>query len=270
MYLFEAGGTKTSLLIQDKDKVIELTFPGFNPNRYSDEFEIALKKKIQLDATASVYFYGSGLVEEANKQIVKELFYNLYKVKVIVYDDVTGAARAAYGDKAGLIAIMGTGGVVAYYDGNYVVERRGGYGYLIDDLGGGLELGKIIISAWWSGDLPNKLEHAIGKFLGTSRENFIIEFYKEVDLKKLAGVVELITPFLSSPVVAKCVEDYFNSFFTRHVVRLVDKYKCNDLSVVGSIGYYFKDFIQKASNNNGIKLNKLIDKPAQLLLAFHR
>lgn len=270
IYLFEAGGTKTSLLIQDGETITEFTFPGFNPNRYSDEFEIELKKQIQLEENASVYFYGSGLVEEDNKKIVKELFYNLYKVKVIVYDDVTGAARAAFGDKPGLIAIMGTGGVVAYYDGQYIVERNGGYGYLIDDYGGGLELGKIIISTWLNGNLPDQLNKEIKEFLKSDRTNFIINFYRDIDLKQLAGVVELITPYLSLPEIKSLVDDYFAIFFKRHVIFLVDKYDCQNLSIVGSIGFYFKDSIQKIATSKGVNLNKLIDKPAHLLLAFHR
>lgn len=268
-YLFEAGSTKTTLLIHKDGKTVEHNLPGFNPNRYSEEFELELKARIQIENDAKIYFYGSGLVEEENKKIVKELIYNLYKVTPIVYDDVTGAARALLGDSSGLVAIMGTGGVAAFYDGKKIVKRHGGYGYLIDDYGGGLELGKIFISKWLNSDLPKELDVAMSDLINIPKTDFILELYRTNDLKVLAGVVQVIPQFLDDAKVNSVVARYFHSFFERHVATIIPHYPSDTLAVVGSIGLHFREIIEAQGAFFGINEFRFVDKPAQSLIDYH-
>jgi len=273
-YLFEAGSTKTTLLIHNNGKTVEHELPGFNPNRYSEEFENELKVKFSIEPNpiaigSKIYFYGSGLVEEENKKIVKELIYTIFKVTPIVYDDVTGAARSLLGDQPGLVAIMGTGGVAAFYDGKKIVKRNGGYGYLLDDYGGGLELGKIFISKWLNEDLPKDIEVAMSTFIKTSKQDFILELYRKNDLKILASVVQIIPQFLNDVVVNKIVAQYFNTFFERHVATILPFYPSNTMAIVGSIGLHFREIIEAQGVLFGLKEFKFIDRPAQDLIDYH-
>jgi hypothetical protein len=70
--LFEAGGTKTTLLIDTGSEVKQYFLPGFNPNRYSKDFENELVK-IDLSGVERIIFYGSGLTSSENKKRVNEL-----------------------------------------------------------------------------------------------------------------------------------------------------------------------------------------------------
>jgi len=273
-YLFEAGSSKTTLLIHKGGKTVEHELPGFNPNRYSEEFENELKAKFSIEQNpiaigSKIYFYGSGLVEEENKKIVKELIYNLFKVTPLVYDDVTGAARALLNDQPGLVAIMGTGGVAAFYDGKKIVKRNGGYGYLVDDHGGGLELGKIFISKWLNEDLPLDLDVAMSNFIKISKQDFILELYRNNDLKILASVVQVILQFIHNVKVNQEVAKYFNTFFERHVATILPFYPSNTIAVVGSIGLHFREIIEAQGILFGIKEFRFIDKPAQGLIDYH-
>src|SRR5690606_4513081 len=117
------------------------------------EFQQALKTFNDFSNDPVVFFYGSGLGNDEKKDIVRSIFDFLDASQLRVYDDILGAARAAFNNNSGIICIMGTGGLAAYYNGKEIVKRRGGYGYLIDDLGGGFELGKRIIAGWLNGDL---------------------------------------------------------------------------------------------------------------------
>jgi glucosamine kinase len=297
IYLFEAGGTKTTLIVdpckeasafrspkegdnfekamqsaigQLADKPIIYGLPGFNPNRYSEDFETALQADVRIPKDARVFFYGSGLLEEANKQKVRDIFTRLYEIQVAVYDDVTGAARAGLGNKAGLVAIMGTGGGVAYFDGGKVVHRNGGYGYLIDDYGGGLELGKILLSAWLNGDLPAVLSAEIQAFVKVPRDQFIYRYYESKDLALLASVVKLLPAHLHIPAVNELVREYFITFFKRHAAPLKQKYQQDQLFVIGSIGVHFSEVIRNSAAALQLVITGFDDQPALALLAFHR
>jgi glucosamine kinase len=147
IYLFEAGGTKTTLLVHEDGKTEEIVLPACNPNRGTEAFEIILKTTIRIPENAAVYFYGAGMASEGNQALITNIFNDMYGVQPEIDTDILGGARAAFGNDDGFVAIMGTGGVGAYYDGEKIAIRRGGYGYLIDDYGGGLELGKILVSA---------------------------------------------------------------------------------------------------------------------------
>src|SRR5690606_15793291 len=127
--------------------------------------------------------YGAGLGSQENKNKVKEIFNTLESGRIKVYDDILGASRAAFKDQPGIICIMGTGGLAAYYNGKEVIKRRGGYGYLIDDLGGGIELGKRMLTAWINDDLSTACANEIQSFVLEDKVAFLVTLYKNQDLK---------------------------------------------------------------------------------------
>jgi len=268
-YLFEAGATKTTLLVKKADEIITYNLPGFNPNRYTPDFETALTSQINIPNNADVYFYGSGLVEERNKKIVQTIFLKNFNLSIYVFDDLQGAARAVCGNNKGLVAIMGTGGVVAFYDGHQIIQRNGGYGYLIDDIGGGFELGKLIISAWLNNQLPETLDSEITSFVNVNKDQFIGTFYQNVDLNLLAAVVKLIPPYVYHDTVNKLVKSYFDTFFERHIIPLKIKYASNELSIVGSVGLAFEETLREVALTNDIQILKFDSQPAKALLAYH-
>lgn len=270
IYLFEAGGTKTTLLIHRDGKTEEIALPGFNPNRYSEDFEKSLIQKITIDRGSEVFFYGAGLLEEANKQVVRDLFERLYKIVPTVYDDMTGAARAGFGNEPGLVAIMGTGGGAAFYDGQKIVKRNGGYGYLIDDYGGGLELGKIILSAWLNGDLPAAMDQALEQFVKCPKNDFVRQFYLSKDLSVLAGVVRVVAEFTGNPVVRELLESYFREFILRHVYPISSKFNVSNLFITGSIGLHFSEIIRVAAEDYNLEILGFDDQPGRALLSFHQ
>jgi N-acetylglucosamine kinase-like BadF-type ATPase len=267
--LFEAGGTKTTLLIDQNGTVQSIELPGFNPNRYSSDFENALAK-IDLPGDASLIFYGSGLVSEANKEIIRKILLAKTGLTAEIYDDQLGAARAAYGDSPGLIGIMGTGAFAAWYNGKSLEDRKGGYGYLIDDIGGGFELGKIIISKWLNGDLPKEADQAISMAIRISKEDFTTEFYKSPDLNLIASLAKLILPYSTDIGIAKIITDYFDLFFERHVQPLMIKHPANSITLVGGIAVNFQKLIQISAANANLNALNVIGNPSLKLFEYHQ
>ncbi|MBL7899843.1 MAG: hypothetical protein JNJ99_14985 [Crocinitomicaceae bacterium] len=267
--LFEAGGTKTTLLIDTLGAVKQHQLPGFNPNRYTADFENELKK-IDLSDIKHILFYGSGLTSSENKEKVKVLLRQFSQAPSEIYDDQLGAARAVYGNEKGLIAIMGTGAFAAWFNGTYLEDRRGGYGYLIDDIGGGLELGKYFLSLWMNNDLPEQADQELNKFLAVSKEEFTTWFYKNPDLKLLAEIPKVIHPFLKDEKLRGYIKNYFELFFKRHIEPAVSKYKPNQMGIIGGFADAFEELLSETALGYGIKRLVICREPGLKLLEYHK
>lgn len=278
LFLFESGSTKTTLLVASDNPngdIREEILDGYNPNRPSVLF-LGQLQKIDIQKEDDVFFYGSGLGNETNKENLRKIFRNTFEAEVQVFDDITGAGRALFGNRKGLLAIMGTGGCSAYYNGEHIQKRNGGYGYLIDDLGGGYELGKCIISAWLNGNLPSELSKELEDFFKTDRERFTYIYYLGVKenpmeaLERAAGVVRLVPKYIHDEQVSDLVKDYFQRFFKTHILPLKAEFGMNTLGLVGSIANVFKDLVYEVAHENGLDLQKILRYPALNLVGYHK
>lgn len=269
IYLFEAGGTKTTLLVHENGKTEEIVLPACNPNRGTEAFEIILKTTVQIPQNAQVYFYGAGMGSEGNQALVKNIFTDMFGIEPDIETDILGGARAAFGNEDGFVAIMGTGGVGAYYDGKEIAIRRGGYGYLIDDYGGGLELGKILVSAWLNDSFSNELNRDIEGYLHITKSRFVGDFYESKDLPKISGLVRVLDRHPNNMEIVQLLDDYFTEFFNRHVTALNREKEVEQITIVGGIGFNFQKNIARVAKKFGIEVTEFIEKPADRLLAYH-
>ena len=283
--IFEAGSTKTTVLSSHslhetetdlpQNEPIQINLSGYNPNRPSTAFEDELKK-LKIGTEDEIYFYGSGLNSLANKERVSRLFLDLFGAKVAVFDDVIGAARAAYSNQEGIVVILGTGAVVAFYDGQSIKEIRGGWGYLIDDLGGGYELGKVTLSAWLNQSLSDPLGQEIAEYVGCQREEFIHHYYtnpllgaQAEGLKMVAGVVTLLSKYQGNSNENKIISDYFKLFFNRHIKQISEVTQMKNIRFTGSVAAAFEPILGVIMQENGMVMNEIVQYPAQKLWVFH-
>ncbi len=255
--------------------VFELELNGFNPNRPATTFEVQLKQ-LSILPNDTVFFYGSGLNSEKNKAQVRALFHTLFQVEVAVFDDVLGAARASFMHQSGIIGIMGTGAVAAFYDGSKIQSIKGGYGYLIDDVGGGYELGKVVISAWLNRSLPHQLSAQIQALVGCTRDEFIHNYYQHPDLGShasglalVASTVKLLTPFLSDKEVQHLLTDYFELYIKRHVLALCEETNARTIRLTGTIAANFEVILASILDKYGYELKGIVQFPATELWHFH-
>jgi len=280
LYLFESGSSKTSVYLfslkGDKEVLKEYVLPGYNPNRPNTDFEEHLQSFL-FDPNDCIRFYGSGLGSIDNKEKVKALFSEVGVENSVVFDDITGAARALYGKENGLLAIMGTGGCAGYFNGVEIKYRRGGHGYLINDLGGGYELGKRIVSGWLNNDFNTEVTAKIEAHFGTSSQAFTTNYYYEFNngqetaaLASVASVVEIIAPYQNQPAVKAVIENYFDHFFRSEILPLVEKTGNNELRLIGSIAQNFTEIIFELACTHKINLTKILRYPALNLLSFHQ
>jgi len=266
IYIFDAGSTKTDVLIYRNSNSELHTLSGYNPNRLDTYFNREIVK-LDIPVNAKVYFYGSGI----NNQIAIKQVKNLFRTTdVIVEGDILGAARACLKHKKGIVCIMGTGGISAYYDGVKISQKNGGYGYLIDDYGGALELAKLVISNWLNQNYTSETSTAIENYFEITPTDFIPLFYQTKNLHSLAGVCTILNDLVKNDANLKnTLDNYFNEFVLRHVKPLCQKTGIKTVNLIGSIATHFQTQIKDSFLKNNILISNSIQKPIFELLKFH-
>ncbi len=269
-YLFEAGATKTTFIKVHENGTEELILPAFNANRDYSDFKSALNNSVELDANSKVYFYGSGCASESNKDKVKDLFEGFSLAHLEIHDDIIAAARSVYGDDSGIIGILGTGGLAAYYNGQTIESRRGGYGYLLGDLGGGFELGKRFLELWLNGDLSQRANAIIADKLEIDRETFVSNFYSRLDLDFVSKMTTYALQFEDEGAVNEMLTRYFDDYLKSNILPLCTQRRLDSFCTIGSVGYLFKRYLDKAAASSNVSLKSAIQYPSTALVEYHR
>lgn len=273
--LIEAGSTKSTVLYSSLNGVDHFNISGYNPNRPDPHFFNQFKALNLIEAD-HLYFYGSGCASKIHQQTIQSYFLKEFGFNATVEGDLIGAARASLGNRKGLCAILGTGGVAAYYDGEKIVQQCGGYGYLINDVGGGFELGKKIVSAWLNKSFSEELDLLISHSLESDKTEFISSFYADLrhhnvnkKLGQIAGLCNLIENIKNDEYLDDLLNNYFDQFFEEHIHPILKNTSDRNLALVGSIAEKFKSYIANSALKHGIKIESIIQYPAESLLNYH-
>ncbi len=266
-YIVDAGSTKTDLAIVEGDIVTIKSYSGFNPNHSG--FKVLSEINDIINKKYPVYFYGSGLSSSKNQILVKQ---KITANHINVYSDVLGTARALLKQKKGIIAILGTGGVAAYYDGKSIQQTKGGYGYLIDDVGGGVELAKSVVSKWLNNELSEQTSKKISEYFNSNPNTFIHDFYKKNNQQKyLAGLCEILIPLAKNDNnLTESIVNYFDLFIEKHILKLTKQYQMTTINFSGSIAYNYKNYLNKSLSHFQLVSGEIISKPIYNLIDFHK
>lgn len=183
----DAGGSSTRWLLRDKTKVLAsgktTSITGHVATEAQQEDTFA-KLKIMLDEVKglaqpqSVVAGIAGLSATPNasewfKTTLAQLL-NLELGQVTIHDDIYLAYLNAFEPGEGILIYAGTGSVAYYLSKDGSRLRAGGFGYLIDDAGGGYWIGREALKQVlrWADetDTPHQpLAQAIYEALGTTR-----------------------------------------------------------------------------------------------------
>ena len=263
----DSGSTKTHWRLLDGVQIQQDETIGLHP-RFSDE--LVIKSVISLMAerypqVKKVYFYGAGCAEgSSGLAFLQTQLQNFFKsAKVSVHSDLLGAAQACYGSNTGLIGILGTGSNTAYYDGVFLQQKAPSLGYLLGDEGGGAHLGRLLLSAGLRSELPKDLLRK----LRLNKEFIFEELYESSSPNRFLAS---FSPFLFRNRMVPEVSAILQQSFSLYVDRYVSIYgEGQTLSVVGSVGYYFRTELQEALHSRGHFLGKVLEHPIAGLSLYH-
>lgn len=274
--LAEAGATSVDWFLFNRDGVVD-TFKsaGINPETMQSGSLLAnigaeLVDWLGSRAIAKAYYYGAGLGNPAFQLAITEWLRDLFpETYVEAGHDLLAAARAACGSQTGLVAILGTGSIAARWDGQTVVERRGGQGWLFGDEGSGAWLGKMLLKAALDGELDPETVQKIEDFAGMPLLDIRKTVYQsEKPGAKMAEFARFVGENRSIPAVNRMVMRGLGEFVEKTMLPL----QVDGLSAhfVGSVAEAFAPELRNICANAALPVACIVPRPGEMLVKWHQ
>jgi glucosamine kinase len=215
-----------------------------------------------------IWYYGTGVVNEAVAENIRDTVKKYFPgTKIEIASDLFGAAKAACGDRAGTVAILGTGSHAAVFDGHQIIRQAVSLGYQLGDEGGGCDIGKELIKAYFYHTMPASLLKAMPLAVQQGRASFLHNFYAQSAPNQfLAGFVSMAAEHSDHPWIQQLVLDRFNLFIRIHLLPLEPR---GPIHVVGSVGTIFAGLFRQALQNHQLLPGSFIQDPARRLFEMH-
>ena len=272
----DSGSTKTDWrLMNGSTEISQVKTKGFNPY-YQDldemlqEVESSLLPAYGAEDIETIHFYGAGCsTAERQKRITDALSPFFKATKIIVQSDLIGAARAASGDRSGVVCILGTGSGSCLYNGRTVEKNIPSLGFILGDEGSGAWLGKKMVTDYLRGHMPKKVIERINQRLHIDKETILEHVnHKPMPSRYLAGFAQFISENIDQTYFYQLMFDGITSFAKNYIIRYPNysKYNCH---FVGSIAFHNQEVLEHVAKYTGFKIGNIIKSPIEGLTKYH-
>jgi glucosamine kinase len=271
----DSGSTKTTWrLIGPLTDVKTIKTSGINPFFRSEEDIFQELEELLLPETGNeitkIYFYGTGIINAEKGDIIKRALIRLFPhASIETYSDVLGAARALFGNKAGIACILGTGSNVCLYDGKKITGGVSPLGFILGDEGSGAVMGRKLLGDYFKKVMPHHLREDFAKRYDLTREEVLNRVYRS---EKPNQFLAQFTPFLSahknSAYCHEFVQRNFMEFFERNVCH-IPKYTNYPIGFIGSVAWYFSHILKTTASYFGFEQIIIIQEPIEGLEKYY-
>jgi len=273
----DGGSTKADWVLLDKtgDQVLKTRTGGLNPAVFDNELMIhRIQENSDLveykDKVTEVYFYGAGCGTEKPTLLLKSIFESFFTNATVVVKEDTYAAAYAVTTKPGIVCILGTGSNSCYFDGETVDVRIPSLGYILMDEASGNYFGKKLLRDYYYNKMPKKVAELFEKQYNVKADTLKRNIYKEDNPNTyLATFAEFLLRNERTAYYNKVLRKGIVEFFEN---RILTYKECEEVPVhfVGSIAFFGKDIIEDVANYYKIVLGKVIRRPIDGLIDYHR
>lgn len=272
----DAGATKTDwrLVTSDFHPLKKIT-SGINlsVNRtdkdLSDVYRaMASELDVPFGEVSVLWYYGAGLTSVSKCETVANALSGIFTgAEIHVDNDLVGAARAVLGLSSGIACILGTGANSCEWDGERIIGHVNAGGYVLGDEGSGAYIGRMLLSDYIKGLVPDVLGEVLSKECGLTYENIVNHVYKgERPSGYLASFVPVVSRYIGHPYCRALVSDAFDAFLSRNITPYGSVVP---LAFVGSIAMVFREILSERVKNAGYEMGKVLSSPADGLCDYH-
>jgi N-acetylglucosamine kinase-like BadF-type ATPase len=284
--IIESGATKTDwCAVKDQDTQVNVRTAGMNlsvmaepaiERIVNDAIEKFKNEGICFPEDSEVHFYAAGLIVPDGEKVpesakgLNNIFRRIFPNGEIEYaSDLLDAARAVCGHSAGIAAILGTGSNSCFYDGRKIVKNVRAGGFILGDEGGGARLGRIFLSDYIKGLMPEEISNDFYREFGADYMNIVANVYRgEAPSKYLGSFAPwILDRYDGSEYIREIVDGNFKDFIERALKQYdIEKYP---VGVVGGFGYAHRAIFMKVASAYGINVSKIIAAPIEGLVEYH-
>jgi glucosamine kinase len=272
----DSGSSKTDwLLAIPQQEAKQFSTTGLNPYFLSEKeiVKVLQDQGTNLIAYANditeIYFFGSGCSSPDRHEIVSNALSVIFpKAYISVDSDLLGSAYATCGHDKGLCCVLGTGSNISYFDGENIFEGKHGLGFVLGDEGSGTWFGKILVTDYLYGNMPEGIHRKFEMEYHLDRETVIKNVYqKSGGNSYLASFARFLSAIRETEYGQKLLHNGLLEFIETNIKSYphYNRYKCN---FVGSIAYVFADELKALCTANGVRTGKIIKQPIHDLLHY--
>ena len=275
MLIADSGSTKTDwCVILDNTPIKRIGTKGLNPFFQSEE-EIqqelthSLLPQLPEGTIDSVCFYGAGCTPEKAPTLRRAIADSLPVVgNIKAYSDMLAAARGLCGREAGITCILGTGSNSCFYDGKEIVNHISPLGFILGDEGSGAVLGKLLVGDILKNQLSPAIKEAFLKQFDLTVPEIIDRVFRQPFPNRfLASLSPFIAQHLEEPGIRQLVLGSFIAFLRRNVMQY--DYTQYPAHFIGSVAHCYKEILQEAAQETGIRIGKILQSPMEGLIQYH-
>ena len=274
--IVESGATKSDWRVLGAGgcEVKRFLRTGMNVSSMNlDDIKVTLTEALTSEGLSKAdgfYLYTAGVVTPEIREALESHLRSHADFSVIdIQNDLMGAARAVCGHKPGIAAILGTGSNTCFYDGQSLTQKVWSGGYVIGDEGSGAALGKLFLSDFIKGLVPDEIAADFAKEFDASYAGIVQGVYRS---PSPSGYLGSLAPFILRhylhPYAKELIENNFQAFIDRSLLRYdVATYP---VGIVGGFACACKDILTSLCEKSGIRISTFIQAPIDGLCAYHR
>lgn len=276
--IVDGGSTKCDwVLLDESGDIVEYAQTiGFNPNIIQEDLiPVEILKNTLLTEhrfhIKHLFFYGSGCGVEENKKRMEASMSKIFShAHIVIKEDLTAAAYAAYNGKPAIICILGTGSNSCYFDGQSIRRDLPSLGFLIGDEGSGSALGKTLVRNYFMKKMPEDLQQEFRKEYNLNIEELIQHLYHKPRVNAyLAQFSKFIIQRKNHPYLQHLVYEELKNYLDYQVIPYEESKNC-EINFVGSIAYYYEDILKAVASDMHLKIGKIVQKPIESLVEYHK
>jgi len=272
----DSGSTKTDwcLINENGDQKTVQTI-GINPylmnaNAIREVLEKELNPYIYPETVKEIYYYGAGCSTIKKCLTVDNVLQDFFsRASIEVHHDMLGAARALCGSEPGIACILGTGSNSCYFDGRDIADSMISLGYLFGDEGSGAHMGKKLLTAYFSEEMPDEIRQRFEHQYAPSVESILDAVYNQ---PRPSRFLASFSPFLLAECNHSYIRNLITSCFDEFLHKNVSKYnnyQSLKVNFVGSIAFFFRDLLLESAGKAGITTGTIHKSAIEGLIDYH-
>ena len=277
--IVDSGSTKTDWIsINDNGETLFQTQTlGLNPQvlseyileeRIINNYEIYQSRKNVSD----IYFYGAGCGTEPPKELIKKVFSPIFKnANFVIREDTYAAVYACCKpEEKAIVSILGTGSNCSYFDGKNIHQKITSLGYILMDDASGNYFGRQLLRDYYFNNMPQELQIKFKSEFNLEAELIKDHLYKKLNPNTyLAKFAKFLIQNKDLKYSKDLITKGFNLFINNQILQFENSSEI-PLHFVGSIGFYLKENLKSSLNNKGLICGKILKKPIDGLVAYHK
>ncbi|MDR0961343.1 MAG: hypothetical protein LBM62_02120 [Mediterranea sp.] len=272
--IVESSSARTEWVLTEKGVPADHAFSeGINPFLQTRR-EISRSVRLNLPDTffkrklKKVYFYGIGCTIDSKKEMVESSLIAQFKSRVEVESDLLGASRGLFGNKPGIVCIIGSDSSSCFYDGTHIAKNVLSGGYVLDGEGGGSMLGKLFLSDVLKELAPAEIMEAFYDKFRIIPANILESVYHLPNPSRFLGTVAyFLAEYTDNEYVHNLIAGNFRRFFERNIMQY--DYHSYPIRVIGSLAFDCSSILTDTVEKLGISISKIQATSMKGLIKYH-